>query len=178
MRLLARAATTLIAASCSTSAPSGDPATLGHTAYVVPSGWSAKDLSTHQRALFEWTPSSGENESGANDHKESLDVFRADRPALARAKNGEHHIEQLLQDAVQKLPGGAFGAPTHFTTTYGLRGVRVEGRFTPSGQKASYTRFHAVLVEGASLLHVVYTARDADRDHFDLVVDSFRAEGV
>lgn len=156
-----------LAAGCSSSEPSGDPAMLGSLAYTVPSGWASKDYSTRQRAMFEWAPA-----GDGNEHKESVDVFSSERIALA--KDGGGRIEKLLQTAQQKLPNGKFGAPQHFTTRYGFQGVRIEGEFTPIGQSSAYKRIHAVLTVDGSLLHVVYTAREADRENFELVVDSFR----
>ena len=95
---------------CSSSEP-GDAATLGGLTYLVPSGWSSKDLSTRQRPMFEWTPTD-------NEHKEALDVFRVERIALAKTAGGQ--IDRLLVEAQQKLQQGKFSAPTHFTTRNGM----------------------------------------------------------
>jgi hypothetical protein len=114
--------------------------------------------------MFEWTPSD-------NAHKESVDVFRVARAAAA--KSPTDRIERFLVEAQQKLLQGRFSAPSHFTTRHGLKGVRIEGEFLPPNQTNKYQRLHAVLVDGTSLVHVIYTAREADRENFELVVSSF-----
>ena len=157
---------TLASTACSSS-PSGDPATIGNLTYVVPSGWSSKDLSNPQRAMFEWTPPPADNE-----HKESVVVIRTERAALAKSATG--HVTRLLEDAQKNLPGGTFGPPASISTRFGFHGAKVEGKFTPAGQTVTYRRIHAVLVDDKHLVHVVYTAREADGDHFETVLESIR----
>jgi hypothetical protein len=60
-------------------------------------------------------------------------------------------------------------------TRHGFSGLRVEGTFTPPNQAASYHRIHAVLVDGESLVHVLYTARDPDRDYIEAVLDGLES---
>ena len=156
-------------ASCS-SGPSVDRATIGSLDYSVPSGWNHRDLSTNQRTMVEWTPTDNE------DAKESVTVIRTDLPAIAKA--GPGYVEGLLGQAQTSLPDGQFSSPAPFTTTHGFRGVRIEGDFVPPGQAQRYHRIHAVVISGSALLHVVYTARVADRESFEIVVDSFSNRGA
>lgn len=158
-------------ASCSEPEPAFDTATLATLEYRIPEGWQARDRSTLQRATVEWTPKVD------NDRKESLVISRVDSPALAAAKS-RPHLKRTLVDANAHLPGALFGAPRAFITRAGLFGLRVDGTFTPPDlrrdQAASYHRTHAVLALGESLVHVLYTARDPDREHIEVVLDGFK----
>ena len=149
--------------SCS-SGPSVDRATLGNLEYAVPSGWSSRDLSTRGRSIVEWKPSGGDDES--------ITVVRAEGPALAKRPA---RVRKLLEEAQHGLPSGSFTNPNPLTTRSGLRGFRVDGTFTPYGQTEPRQRIHAVLVDKKALVHVVYTAREVDRETFETVVDSFFA---
>ena len=170
MNRLAVLAATLIG--CSSSGPSLERASIGSLAFGTPSGWAKRDLSNRQRAMFEWAPSSDDNE-----RKESLTVVRADRPATA--KSTTEQLQRFLADAQHGMAGATFSAPQSFTTRHGFRGVRVEGDFiAPQAAAVRYRRIHAVIVDGTSLVNVLYTARGPDRENFDAVVDSFFREGV
>ncbi|MBA2538142.1 MAG: hypothetical protein H0V17_00780 [Deltaproteobacteria bacterium] len=155
--------------SCSSSRPALDRATIGLLDYGVPSGWSSRELSTPQRVMVEWRPDPDDNE-----HKESLAILRTDRRAVAKSPP---HLKTLLEDAQQALPGSKFDRSIGFTTRHGFRGVRVEGELVSHGTQ--YRRIHAVLVDGDgdSLVHVLYTARELDRERFEAVVDSFAKKG-
>lgn len=157
---------------CSSSGPSLEKATIGRLTFGTPSGWAKRDLSNPQRAMFEWAPSTDENE-----RKESLTVVRADRPATA--KSTQEQLQQMLAGAQRGMVGASFSAPHPFTTRHGLRGVRIDGDFVvPQAAGARYRRIHAVIVDGTSLVNVLYTAREPDRETFEAVVDSFFREGV
>jgi hypothetical protein len=150
---------------CSSSS-SVERATLGNLTYDVPANWSSRDFSARDRAMLEWTPRE-------NERKESVTVIRAERAALAKS-GGTRRVERLLQEAQAKLPSGKFSAPVRFATRHGFEGVRIEGAFTPPNQTQPYQRLHAILIDGTSLLHVIYTAREADREAFETVVESFQ----
>lgn len=160
----------LATAGCS-SEPALDRATIGNLEYGVPSGWSSRDLSQWERTGIEWRPDADDNE-----HKESLIILSTERPAMAKATPG--YLGKLLGDAQHTLPGAVFSRPTAFTTRHGLAGVRVEGDLVPTSQGKTYRRMHAVIVDGGSLVHVLYTARELDRERFEAVVDSFAKKGA
>jgi hypothetical protein len=157
-----------LAAACSSSSSAVERATIGSLAFDAPGGWTRRDLSTHQRAMVEWRPADHERE-------ESVAVVRVERPALAKGKDSQ--LERLLQEAQANLPRGTFGQPARFSTKHGLWGVRIEGELVQPGQTVPVHRLHAVLVEGTALVHVIYTARELDREAFELVVDSMRRGG-
>jgi hypothetical protein len=154
-------------AACGSSV-SVDRATLGSLEYAVPSGWSSRDLSTRERAMVEWRPAD-------NEHHESITVVRSERAALAKKPA---RIRKLLEEAQHGLSNATFTIPTPITTKSGLRGFRVDGAFTPYGKTEVHQRIHAVLVDDKSLVHVVYTGREVDRETFETVVDSFFNRGA
>jgi len=161
-----RAALVLVLASCASS-PSLDTAKLETLDYVVPSGWTSRPLASPHGSMVEWTPQRD------NDRKESLVISRVANPALALDRNRAYLTRDLI-GANRALPEARFGAATSFVTRGGLPGLRVEGTFTPAGQAQPYHRLHAVLVEGTSLVHVLFTARELDRDQIDDVLDGVR----
>jgi hypothetical protein len=149
-------ALTLVA--CASSDPPLEHATIGSLEYGAPSGWVSRDLSGRNLPSFEWTPLD-------NEHKQSITIVRRERPIASSSR-------QLGALVASAQPTGRFGAPNQITTKSGLRGVRIEGAFARGS--TTYHRIHAVLVDGSSLVHVIYTAREPDRETFDAVVDSFR----
>jgi hypothetical protein len=154
----------MVVVACGSSGIAVDHETLGGLDYDVPSGWTARDQSEHQRAVIVWTPQD-------NPNLESVTIMRTeDLPALTKA--GRPHIETLLDEAQRSLPGGKFSMPVEFTTKHGLAGVRIEGEFAAPGTARRYRRIHAVLIDGATLVHVLYTASIADREAFETVIDS------
>jgi hypothetical protein len=150
---------------CSSSGPSLDRASLGRLEFAVPAGWSSHDRSNKLASMIEWTPSD-------SDDPASLVVLRGERASVASSPN---HLPSLIRAAQAQLPESVFQPPTRISTRFGLSGVRIEGDFRPDHQPTTYHRIHAVLVDGASLVHVIYTAREPDREAFDAVVESFRA---
>ncbi len=162
---LAMPAIVTLAAACSSSS-STDRATLGTLTYEVPSGWVSKDLSRSPRAMVQWTPSD-------NERKESVTIARVERAAPTRFKAND--LVRLLDDAQKNLLGGKFDTPTRFTTKSGFDGVRIEGSFTPPGRKQPYHRIHAVVVDGSSILTVIYTAHEPDREAFETVIESIQS---
>lgn len=76
------------------------------------------------------------------------------------ATAGPAAIEGLLASA--QVPGAKISATGPVKTEHGLSGVRIELDYVPPGMKHSYHRVHAVLVDGSTLVHVLYTARTPD----------------
>jgi hypothetical protein len=152
-------------ASCASSAPAVDLAKIETLEYAVPAGWKQRDVSSPFEKAHEWKP------DGENERKESLVVSRVARPALAKSRP---HLRRTIVEANNQLPRARFSPPTSFVTRGGLPGLRVEGTFTPPNQAVAYHRIHAVLVDEASLVHVLYTARELDREHIEAVLDGLR----
>ncbi len=139
-------------------------AKLGDLEYAIPAGWTSKDLSEHQTKIIVWAPSD-------NPRKETVALMRT-RDLPTAVKSDFAHLQQFLLDTEKSLPNGRFGSAHRLSTKHGLVGMRVDGEFVPDGTKASYRRIHAVLIDGTALVHILYTARDADAKTFDLVLDS------
>lgn len=152
-------------AGCS-SRESGDRASLSTLDFHVPSGWTMHDQSVTTRTtadvVAQWTPGDG------NDRKESITIVRTERPHLAKQPPSE--LETTLVAAQRSLPGARFASPTSFATRQGLAGFRVEGDFVPRGQTVRYHRIHAAIIDGNTIIHVLYTARDPEPEHFEIVV--------
>jgi len=156
---------------CGSSGPSLERTTLTSGLELgVPAGWSVHDFSSSTATAVQWTPSPSDDE-----HGESLLVTRVERPAHAKAPRAQ--LGQWLAEAQRKLPQAAFGHPIPFVTTNGFSGVRVEGAFVPPNKEELYRRLHAVIVDGTSLVHIIYTAKQLDHESFDAIVDSFSREG-
>jgi hypothetical protein len=156
----------VLAAGCASEAPREmQTASIEGLEYAVPADWENKDQSDHQTKIVVWSPTN-------NPRKESVTIVRTRAmPALVHADFTR--IEQLLTDAQGGLSHANFGRTQRVTTKRGLIGAEVTGTFVATTKDAaSYRRFHAVVVEGDSLVHVLYTARDANRDTFDLVLES------
>jgi hypothetical protein len=162
-----RALLLLFLASCASSERDVVTAKIDTLDYVAPMGWKPRDVSSHRGTVIEWTP------DGDNDRKESLVVSRVEQPALAMSPL---HLRRALVETTSRLPDARFSSPRSFVTRSGLSGWRTEGTFSPLGPRAgTYQRIHAVLVDGSSLVHVLFTARDLDREHIDVVLDGIRA---
>ena len=157
----------VLATSCASSSPAVEHARIDRVDYFVPSGWLSRDLGTgtSRTPIVEWTPP----DNGLA--KESVTVTRS-APLEALTKAGPDYVERLLEQAQRTLPRGKFGKPIRFTTKNGFVGVRVEGDFIPPGRTTAYHRIHAVVIDQSSLIHVMYTAAVADREAFEIVIDS------
>jgi hypothetical protein len=131
-------------------------AKLGNVEYAVPEGWAMRDVSQNASTILVWTPAT-------NPRKQSVTIIRTQpMPAMARAD--ESRLVATLGETLRQ-PAKVF------RTKQGIAGVRVDGRFAPPGSRATYARSHMVFADGDSLVHVIYTAADPDREVFDLVVD-------
>ncbi len=136
---------------------------LGDVEYGIPEHWQSIDQSEHQTKIIVWRPTD-------NPNKESIALMRT--RAMPALVNSEKHLLKFLADAQTRLPQGHFASVANLETKRGLMGMRIEGDFVPDGVAASYHRMHAVVVDGNSLVHVVYTAREPNREVFNLVLDS------
>jgi hypothetical protein len=125
-----------------------------HLRFEVPGGWNHADTSRRNVATTVWTPEE-------NGRKESITVIRTEEvPAMAHA--GEATVGQYLANAVAGLPDARVVQPRMVHTKLGLSGVSTDVDFIPPGLHERYHRVHVVLVDGDSLVHVIYTARSAD----------------
>ena len=115
-----------------------------------------------------WTP---EN----NARKESVTVIRSERSG-ATASAGLAKLADLIVES--QGSGAKVSTPRPFVTTSGLRGVRVEVAYVPPGMTHEYQRVHVVLVDGSTLVHVMYTALTSDPalDALNVVLGSIRHE--
>jgi len=163
---------TLAIAGCAASDASlARPTLAGDLGIDVPAGWTVRDYSDTARTVLQWTAPTENDRRGA-----SVLVVRVERSALARGTLDE--LGRWLFDAQRRLPQSSFKAPIAFVTANGFPGIRVEGEFVPPNRHAAYRRLHAVIVDGTSLVHVIYTAKQIDRENFDEIVDSFAREGA
>jgi hypothetical protein len=153
---------------CGSSSTPAQHVQIAHLGFDVPGDWRNADTTRNGLVSSEWTPPS-------NDRKESITVIRTERSA-AVASEGMATIQRLLVAA--QAPGARVSPIKLVTTEQGLLGARVDVDFVPPGLSASYHRSHVVLVDGTSLVHVIYTARtpDADLQTFNLVLGSLHEE--
>lgn len=167
-RLLSVIAALACFAGCQGDAPERQHATLGSVGYDIPVDWSRADRGPRMSI---WTP-------GENSRKESVTVIRADLdPALAKA--GPSAIEPLLIKAQGTLPRAHVSTPEPITTAHGLQGFRVAVEFTPFAGKPPYTRIHTIVIDGATLVHVLYTAASPDPESqaMKMVLETAHKEG-
>lgn len=153
-------------------APAREHVTFASLAFDVPAQWQRTDQTRRGVATAVWQPED-------NDRKESITVIRTDlSPAVAKA--GASAIELYLAHAHRSLPHARTSKVQRITTAKGLDGARVDLDFTPPGQNENYRRVHVVLVDGSSLVHVLYTAKHPDRDLGALgaVLDNLHHEGA
>jgi len=153
-----RAILALALLGCGGSGPNLDQTAVSNFDLGVPHGWVKKDFTTRSRQMLQWTPED-------NDGKESIVIVRADRPSGAKSDLGS-----LLAKAQHSR--FAFLKPTTFETDNGVVGSKIEGSMVVN--EKTYHRIHAVFVDDTSLVNVIYTAKDLDRENFDAVINSLR----
>lgn len=159
----------LAAAGCSGNEPAHQHATLGTLGYDMPDGWHRADQGARTSV---WTPAD-------NNRKESVTVIRAELDREI-ARRGPGAFAELLVAAQGSLPGAHVGAPEPLITKTGLRGFRVRVDFAPfGGEQPRYARVHAIVLDGDSIVHVMYTARtpDPDPSAFEMALDTAHEEG-
>jgi hypothetical protein len=149
-----------------------EAAHLATLAFDVPAGWLRTDTTRRGVASAEWKPE--DNERG-----ESLVIVRTElAPAVAKA--GIDQLERLLDSAQRSLAKRRTRNLSPIVTPRGLPGARVDVAFDRPGSADRLHRTHVVLAEadGASLIHVLYTAKQPDeaRVALNMVLDSLRAE--
>jgi hypothetical protein len=88
-------------------------------------------------------------------------------------------VEKLLLEAQRALPKAHVGPVTEFKTASGLAALRVEADFVPTGQSKLYHRVHSIVIDGTTLIHVLYTAATPDPGAaaVNMVVDTIHEEG-
>jgi hypothetical protein len=157
-------------ASCS-GGSSNQHIAFAHLSFEVPHDWANQDSKWHGLATSVWTPSE-------NERKESVTVMRSER-ARAVALAGSQMLEGLVANAQRALPDARVSAVVPVSTRGGLSGMRVDLDYVPPGLREHYHRVHVVLIDGNSLVHVLYTAKAPDQamTTFNLVLDTLREEG-
>jgi len=157
-------------AACNTDT-SRERVDFANLSFDVPAGWTQHAEHVRGIATGVWTPEH-------NDKKESITILRTElAPATAGASAST--LGALAEAAAAPLGATHVSRATPITTSSGLSGVRIESDYVPHDVHASYHRVHVVLVDGHSLVHVLYTARSADPSlsALDVVLDSIREEG-
>jgi hypothetical protein len=153
----------VLAAAAACSSGDTQSAKLGDLVYDAPSDWHSE---SPQRSTSLWVPED-------NVAKQSVEIIRAEiEPALA--KTGGSGIEPLLVQAQGELRQAHVGTASQFTTKRGLLGVRLDADFVPDGATRKYHRVHAVVIDGTTLIHVLYTAvmPDPDLKAFEMVLQT------
>lgn len=162
----------LASASCLRTSSEVQPGQLGDLHFLAPLHWTHTDSNARSQPASTWTPED-------NPNKESVEIIRAKLgPAL-----DEHNLpalESALEQAQVSLPDAHVGRPTSFLTARGRLAVLVESDFVPRGASQRYRRLHAMVVDGKSLIHVLYTAAVADDSAaaFQTVLQSIHSEGA
>lgn len=149
-----------------------ESARLATLAFDVPADWHRTDTAYRGVATAEWQPDD-------NERHESLVVVRTEL-APAVAKSGVAQVGRLLASAQYSLARRHTTNLSPFVTPRGLQGARVDVDFDRPGSTDRLHRTHVVLAEpdGASLVHVLYTAQRPDPARVALngVLDTIRRE--
>ncbi len=134
-------------------------------------GWTHKDAKEIGRVASRWTPD-------ANPNKESISIIRAPSPPRLHEATIET-LTELLESAQGVMPEGSVHAPVSGQTKQQLPEVEIAADFVPAGLRASYHRVHAMILDGNTLIHVLYTARTPDPNLtvFRQIVDSIHQVG-
>jgi hypothetical protein len=125
-----------------------------HLTFEVPSGWTHHEMKLRGMQTEVWTPAD-------NARKESITILRTERAPIA-AHADPSALSQLVESAQAGFTQAHVSPPISVKTAHGLSGVRVEVSYLPPGQTQRYHRVHVVLVDGTSLVHVLYTAKTPD----------------
>src|SRR5258708_4002091 len=135
-----------LAASCSGHMPGVKHVHVAELGYDMRDDWQ-KDITTQRGVVTAvWTPED-------NDRKESVTVIRTDRSPAVAGRAGE-----TLANLLARAAHVDASLVTPVFTPFGLAGARVDTEFKPPNADATYHRVHAVLVDGKSLVHALYTA--------------------
>jgi len=136
------AAIALLVTACgsTSSLVESQPAQLGDLRFDAPDEWSHNEVREGSRLIARWLPSD-------NPNKAVVSVIRTELRADHRDATPDE-IETMLADAQRSLPHAQIGARHALHTARGLDGFEVESEFVPPGERTSYHRIHAVLVDG------------------------------
>lgn len=144
---------------------------LGKFGLELPDDWSRSESPSLGHEASTWTPQSD------NTRKESVTVIRSEVDQ-AFFRRGSEYLDQTLRAAQAVLPEATFSRATPITTEQGLTGLRLIVNYVPTGLRVAYQRVHVVLLDKTGLIHVLYTARDADPDlvALEMVLSTLRRE--
>lgn len=142
----------LVSASCSST--SRQKVEFARLQFEMPAEWQHHDETFKGVATTMWTP-----EDNA-DAKESLIVIRTEMVSTLE-HTSEAQLAALLENA-QESTGARVSPVVAVTTASGFTGARAEADYVPPGLSERYHRVHIILVDGGSLLHVLYTAKRPD----------------
>jgi hypothetical protein len=147
-------------------------AKLGDLRFNVPLHWTHTD-STRPRLSSLWVPED-------NPHKESVEVVET---PLGPGLGDGHNLSQLedaLEHAQISLPQAHVGSPMSFITASGQAATMLSADFVPQGASKPYRRLHAMIVDGKSVIHVLYTAAVADDNAtaFQTVLQTIHHQGA
>ena len=141
------------AISCSSMAKSRQRFEFAQLTFEMPGDWQHSDRVFKGVATTIWMPEE-------NDHKESISVIRSElAPAMEHASPSQ--LADLLAHA-ESFADAKVSPPQAVMTASGFSGARVEVDYVPQGQREHYRRVHVVLLDHASIIHVLYTAKQAD----------------
>lgn len=146
----------LLLASCLSGAER--PTQLAHTgatAFEVPAEWQHTQQSRPGVWTSTWVP------EGPNPGKETLVIVRNEQVS-ARIGERFDDLEQLLARAQGALRKGKASPALQVKTDQGMIGARIEVDFVPLESGEKYHRVHVALLDGNSIVNVIYTARDPD----------------
>jgi hypothetical protein len=157
----------LIASAC--NATTNQHVSFAGLVFDVPGDWSHYETDQRGVSTEVWSPA-------GNAEKESLTIIRTELAAVT-AQADASTLSTLLVQAQAGLPESHAAASSPVTTKRGYSGSRVDVDYVPKGLKDRYHRVHVVLVDGKSLIHVLYTARtpDSSLTAFDLAMATLRA---
>jgi hypothetical protein len=160
--------TLVLISACGSSVPEVEYASIGELELSIPARWHGRDTSRPDAAVMIWTPD--ENVS-----RESVSVIRTRRlPEMSGI--GPLAIGRILNDAIRTLPRETFAPSITLRTKFGFLGASVDGLFVPPGSDHPYHRIHAVLLDGDSLVHVIFTTAStgANAEAYYIVLESLR----
>jgi hypothetical protein len=160
------------AAACGSSSTPSEEARLASLTFEVPAMWKRSDVKERGLLTAQWEPTD-------NERKESITIIRSER--VPGAGNMEPAaLQQLLAISQRSLRDVRASKVIPIRTQRGLVGARVDVSFVPQGLKDRYSRVHVVVADHDhdALVHVLYTAKNADTDQraLELVLSSIRHE--
>lgn len=149
-----RAALVLVALVACGRSSSRQRVDFAHLTFELPGDWGHHDASRRGVVTGVWTPKD-------NERKESVTVIRSEL-APVTAHGDPAALSQLIEGAQAALVDAQVSKPIAVKTQSGLSGVRIDVSYLPPGARERYHRVHVVLVDGSSLIHVLYTAKSPD----------------